>query len=94
MILWWFGCYELVLKQMGYEVLTMKVYVSWGFAFCTSSVWYITSMSYEVEFNCDIYIYIYVCVCVCVCVCIKFVKSETLLKLFCSSGHPITIFVG
>ena len=27
-ILWWFGCYELDLKQMGYEVLTMKVYVS------------------------------------------------------------------
>ena len=85
---------------MGYEVLAMKVYVSWGFAFCISSVWYITLMSYKVEFNgllliiqcevglCDI------CVCVCVCVCIKFVKSETLLKLFCSSGHPITIFVG
>ena len=45
---------------MGYEVLTMKVYVSWGFAFCTSSVWNITSMSYEVGL-CDIYIYIYVC---------------------------------
>ena len=24
-ILWWFGCYELVLKQMDNEVLTMKV---------------------------------------------------------------------
>ena len=24
-ILWWFGCYELVFKQMGNEVLTMKV---------------------------------------------------------------------
>ena len=83
---------------MGYEVLTMKAYVSWGFAFCTSSVWYITSMSNEVEFNCllliiqfevglcDIYLYM--------CVCVKFVKFETLLKLFCSSGHPITIFVG
>ena len=75
-ILWWFGCYELVLKQMGYKVLTMKVYVSWGFALCISSVWYIILMSYKVEFNgllliiqfevglCDIY----VCVCVCVCV--------------------------
>ena len=57
---------------MGYEVLTMKVYVSWGFAFCTSSVWYITSMSYEVEFNCLLLIIQFevglcdMCVCVCV----------------------------
>ena len=63
-------------------------------------------MSYEVGFNCllliiqfevglcDIYIYIYVCVCARVCVYLKFVKSETLLKLFCSSGHPITMLVG
>ena len=82
-ILWWFRCYELVLKQMDYEVLTMKVYVSWDFAFCISSVWYITSMSNEVEFNCllliiqfevglcDIYIYMYVCMYVCICVCVK-----------------------
>ena len=74
-ILWWFRCYELVLKQMDYEVLTMKVYVSWDFAFCISSVSNITLMSYEVEFNCLLLIiqfevglcdiYIYVCVCVC-----------------------------
>ena len=25
MIFWWFGCYEPILKQMGNEVLTMKV---------------------------------------------------------------------
>ena len=87
---------------MGYEVLTMKVYVSWGFAFCTSNVSNITLMSYEVEFNCLLLIiqfevglcdiYVCVCVCVCVCACIKFVKSETLLKLFCSRGEYVILW--
>ena len=67
---------------MGYEVLTMKVYVSWGFAFCTSSVSNITLMSYEVEFNCLLLIiqfevglcdiYIYICMYMFVCKIVYF----------------------
>ena len=45
-------CYELILKQMGNESVNHKVWVPWGYAFCTSSVWYFISLSYEVGFNC------------------------------------------
>ena len=51
-------------------------------------------MSYEVGFKFLLLIIQFeVGLCICVCVCIKFVKFEILLELFCSSGHPITIFV-